>query len=76
MGKGIVFIYKYYQKNCPYPSPNTKFFIPQSSDTTIQTQHNLEYDASMGVHSLVSAELDQSTNHNGNTDVNDNYNSQ
>ena len=32
MGERIGRIYKYDQRNWPYPSPNTTFFIPQHSD--------------------------------------------
>ena len=72
MGKGILRIYKYYQRNLPYPSPNTTFVIPQSSETSIQTQCNSASDASVGAHDLASARLYQCTNHHGNTDVNNN----
>ena len=72
MGKGIRNIYKYEQRNWPYISPNTNFIITQRSDTSIQTQRNSSSDASVGAHDLVSYLLDQSTNHHGNTDVNDN----
>ena len=47
-------------------------FIPQLSDTYIQTQYTSAYDDSMSEHALASFELDRRTNHNGNTGVNNN----
>ena len=46
--------------------------MPPRFDTSIQTKHNSAYDASMGSNDIASSGLDQSTNHCGNTDVNDN----
>ena len=65
-------IYKYDHRNWPYPYPNTTFAIPPRFDTSIQTQHNSASDASAGENYEASYGLDQSTNHYGNTDVNDN----
>ena len=39
-GKRISRIYKYDQRNWPYPYPKTTFFIPKCYDTYIQTQRN------------------------------------
>ena len=76
MGKGIGRICNYDQLNWPYPSPNNTFIIAQRSDTSIQTQHISAYDASVVAHDSASALLDQITNHHGNTDVNNNDDSQ
>ena len=76
MGKGIIHIYKYDHMNWPNPSPNTTFIISQNSVTSIQNQRNSASDASVDVHDVASSVLDQSTNHHGNTDVNDNDDSQ
>ena len=51
-GKGIVRIYKYDQKNCPYPSPNTNFVISPRFDTSIQTQRNSDSDDSVGANDV------------------------
>ena len=75
-GKGIGRIYKYNQRNWPYPSPTTSFVIPQRSDTSIKTQQASASDASIGAHDLSPYGLYQSTNHHGNTVVNDNDDSQ
>ena len=40
------------------------------SDTSIQTQCNIDYDYSAGAHYLESSGLDQSNKNHGNTDVN------
>ena len=76
MGKGIVRIYKYDQQKCPCPSTNKTSVIPSRFDTSIKTQRNSSSDESVGENDLSSAVLDQSTNHHGNTDVNDNDDSQ
>ena len=76
MGKGISRIYKYNQRIFPYTSPNTTFFIPPGFGTSIQTQCNSYYDASVGANDLVPAVLDQSTNHHGNMYGKDNDDSQ
>ena len=76
MGKGIGRIYKYDQRNCPYPSPNNIFFILQHYETYIQTQCTSSSNASVGEHDLASSGLYQIINHRGNTDVNNNYDSQ
>ena len=76
MGKLISSIYKYDKLNWTYPSTNTTFFIPQHSETYIQTQLTSAYYASVGAHALTSSELYQITNNHGNTDVKDNYDSQ
>ena len=76
MGKLIVRIYKYDQRNWPYPPPNTTFVIPQFYDTYIKNQHKSASIASVYSHYLESSGLDQSTNHHGNTDVKDNNDSQ
>ena len=70
MGKGINLIYKYDQRNWPYPYPNTTFFIPQRSDTSIETKRTSDSYSPVGAHNLESFVLYQSTNHHGNTDVN------
>ena len=57
MGKGTVRIYKYDQQKRPYPYPNTVFVIPPCFDTSLQTQLNISYDASMGENDLASAIL-------------------
>ena len=57
-GKGIGRIYKYNQRNWPYPSPTTSFVIPQRSDTSIKTQYNFFSDASVGAHDVASSGLD------------------
>ena len=75
MGKGICHIYKYGKSNCPYPPPNTNVVIPQRSDTYIQSRRNSAYVAYVGAHDVALAGLDQSTNHNGNTEVKDNNDS-
>ena len=75
-GKVIFGIYKYDQRNCPYPSPNTTFLILPRSDTSIQTQRNSASDASVGANDVAPSGLDQSTNHHGNTDVKYNDDSQ
>ena len=72
MGKGIGRIYKYDQRNWPYPYPNTTFFIPPSFGTSIQTQRNSDSYASVGAHYVSSSGLDKITNHHGNTDGKDN----
>ena len=72
MGKGIGCIYKYDQRNWPYPSPNTNFIIPPCFDVYIQTQRKSSSDAYEDENYVASSGLDQSTNHCGNTDVNDN----
>ena len=74
MGKGIGSIYKYDQRIWPYPYPNNTFVTPQPSDTSIQTQHKSDFDASVGAHNVASAGLYQSTNNHGNTDFKDNDN--
>ena len=76
MGKGIGRICKYEQRKCPYPYPNTTFVIPKFSGTSIHTQINSSSCDSMGEHDLAYARLYQSTNHHGNTDLNDNDDSQ
>ena len=58
MGKGIGRIYKYDQRNWPYPYPNTTFVIPQCSDTSIKPKKNSAYDAYVGGHDLESSVLD------------------
>ena len=72
MGGIIAHIYKYDQQNWPYPYPNTTFSMPPRFDTSIQTQRNIAYDASVGENYVASSGLYQSTNHHGNRDVNDN----
>ena len=67
MGKVFVRIYKYEQRNWPYPCPNTTFEIQQRSETSIQTKCNSAYDASVGAHDEEQAGLYQGTNHHGNT---------
>ena len=52
MGKGIIRIDKYYQKNWPYSSKNTTFVLPQRYDTSTKTQHTSVYDESVGGHDL------------------------
>ena len=74
--KGIVRIYKYDQNNCPDPSPNTIFFIPQFFDDSIQIQHNIDYDASTGGNYVASAGLDQINDYCGDIDGKDNDDSQ
>ena len=75
-GKGIGIIYKYDLLNCPYLSPNTAYVIWQRSENSIQTQRLTDSDASVVAHALASSGLDQSTNHHGNTDFNNNNDSQ
>ena len=75
MGKGIFHIHKNNQRNWPYLSPNTIFFVSQRSDASIQTQLASAYDNSVGAHDLASSGLDQMNNKHGNTDVNDNNDS-
>ena len=55
MGKGIERIYKYDQQNWPYPSPNTTFAISPRFHTSITTQRNSAYDASMDENGEASA---------------------
>ena len=76
MGKVIDRTYKYDQRNWPFPSPNTNFFIPPHSDTSRQTQPNSSSDSSVGAQDVASAGLYQSTNQHGNMDVKDNDYSQ
>ena len=76
MGKVIGHIYKYDRRNWPYPLPNTPFVMLQNFETCIKTQHTSAYDAYVGAHALAYSGLDQSTNHHGNTDVNNNCDSQ
>ena len=77
IGKRISLIYKYDKRNWPLPPPNNNFFIQQSYDTSIQTQlSSASYYDSVGAHDVLSAGLDKSTNHYGNTDVKDNDDSQ
>ena len=76
MGKVIGRIYKYDQRNYPYPSPNTTFVITPSFYTYIQTQCSSDYVAYAGANYESLAGLYRSTNHNINTDVSDNNNSQ
>ena len=71
-GKGTGRIYKYDQRNWPYPSLNTTFFIPPCFDTSIQTQFNSAYNASMGEIDVASSRIYQSTNHHANMDGKDN----
>ena len=75
-GKGISCVYKYDHRNRPYLSQKQTLVIPQHSETYIQTQQTSASDASVGAHALTSSGLDQSTNHHGNTDVNNNCDSQ
>ena len=56
--------------------PKHYFFVIQLSETYIQNQCNGASGAYVGAHALASSGLDQSTNHHGNTDVNDNDDSQ
>ena len=72
MGKRIIRIYKHDQQNCPNPSPNTIYVVPQRCGTSIQTQQDSDSDASVAKHDIVSSVLDQNTNRNDNTDVNHN----
>ena len=72
IGKGIIHIYKYDQRNWPYPPPTTNFIVPKRSGTSIQTQCNSVYDAYVGAHDASSSGLNQSTNLHGNIDVKDN----
>ena len=72
MGKGISRIYKYDQQNWPYPSPNTTFVITEYHDASIKNQRNSVSDSSLRSHEISAAVLDQSTNHHGNTGVNNN----
>ena len=76
MGKTIVRIYKYDQRNWTYPYSNTTFSIPTCYGTSIQTQSNSYYDTSVGANDVASFLLDQSTNHHINTDVKNNDDSQ
>ena len=75
MGKGIDRIYKYDHRIWPYPSPNTTFIIPKCPDTSIHTQLRSAYNASVGSYDVALSGLDQITNHHGNMDVKDNYDS-
>ena len=70
--KGIDCIYKYDEGNSPNPSPNTAFVMPTRFDTSIQTQCNINYDASVGTNDVAAAELYQIINHYGKTDYKDN----
>ena len=76
MGKGIVRIYKYDQQNYPYSYPTTTSVIPPRFDTSIQTQCSSASDTSTGENDVALTGLDQNTNHHGNTDSKDNYDSQ
>ena len=72
MGKGIISIYKDDQRNCPNPPPSTNLFLPQSYETSLQTQSTSDYDASVGAHALQYSVSDQITSHHVNNAVNDN----
>ena len=74
--KGNDCIFKYDQGNSPNPSPNTAFVMPTRFDTSIQTQCNSIYDASVGTKDIASAKLYLSINHYGKTDGKDNNYSQ
>ena len=76
MGKVIGRIYEYYQRNWPYPSQNTSFFIPPHFDVNIPTQCNSASDTSVDKNDVASSVLDKSTNHHGNADDKDNDDSQ
>ena len=76
IGKRIGRIYKYDQRNWPYPSSSTNFFIPQPSDTSIKTQRTSAYYSSISAHDLASSGLYHFANHHVTTDVNDNDDSQ
>ena len=71
-GKGSGRINNYYQRRWHYPPPNTTFFISKHYETFIQTLRTITSDEYVGAHPLSSSRLDQITNHNGNTDVNNN----
>ena len=72
MGKVIFRIYKYDQRNFPYPYPNNNLVVPPCFDTYIQTQRNSAYDVSLGANDVASDELYQSLNHHGNVYGKDN----
>ena len=76
MDKVIGCIYKYDQRNWPYPPPNTIFFIPPHFDTSIQNQRNSAYDASVVAKDVAPDRLYQRTNHRGNMNGKDNDDSQ
>ena len=75
-GRGIRRIYKYDQRNLPYPYPSTTFVIPPCFDTYMQNQRNSAYDASTGANDEATYLLDQRTNHHVHTDFNKNGDSQ
>ena len=60
MGKGIGHIYKFGQRNYPYPSPNTTFSIPLCFDTSIQTLCSSASNDFVGAHDEASDGLDNS----------------
>ena len=68
--KGISCVYKYDQRNWPFPSTNTTFFIPPCFDISIQTKRNSALDASAGANDVATDVLYQSTNHHVNTNGN------
>ena len=72
VGKGIGHIYKRNQRNCPYPYPNTNFFIPQHPDSYTQTQNTSVCDAAVFSHDLDYCVLDKNARNHVNTDVNNN----
>ena len=74
--KGIDCIYKYDKGNWSNPTTNTIFVMPTSFDTSIQTQCNSKFDASVGTNDVASAKLYQSINHCGKTYGKDNDYSQ
>ena len=57
MGKVIGRIYKYDQRNWPYPYPNNNFIIPPHFYTSIQAQRNSDFNASAGANNEASAGL-------------------
>ena len=72
MGKGIIRIYIYIQQNWPYPSTNTKLFLPQRYDSYIKTEHTSDCDASIDARALEFVVAYQSNILHVHTDVNNN----
>ena len=65
-------IYKYIQRNWPYPPAKYNLVLPHRSDISVQTQKTSACGASVYAHALESDVSHQRNSYHANTDVNDN----